>query len=410
MNTQPCSNYRWVVVAMLWLVHVINYLNISGLGILAPFIQGEFNLSSSEIGMLISALSIGSCFAQMPAGLLTDAFGVRRLLTLSVALVGLTVILLSFAPSYLSALVILWVYGICSSAVGPATSRSVIDWFPAIGRATAMGVKQTGVNFGGILAGLLLPLLVVGLSWRGTLLWVGVAEVACAALVYQLAREAHGKIQAPPSRFPWNKIWAVFLHKNMMLLGGMAFCFMVNQFCFAAYFTLFLTRELHYTIFQAGQYFALAFVMGAAGRILWSLFSDYLLGGRRKGVLVLIAVLMLLSSGALVLISFYPVLASSLLLWAVLVFGASGIGWNAIYLTMVGEVMGEESGGLSTGAGYFLGFIGTLIAPPLFGYVVDQTALYGYAWLLLVFSAAATLILLYGFRERTDAIAAAEAG
>jgi MFS transporter, ACS family, hexuronate transporter len=393
---------------MLWLVHVINYLNISGIGILAPFIQVEFKLSSSQIGLLISALSIGSCLTQMPAGLVTDFFGVRRLLGLGVALVGVCVILFSQTPSYGIALFLLFAYGLCSAVVGPTTSRSVIDWFPAIGRATAMGVKQTGVNAGGILAGLLLPLLVAYFSWRGSLLWVGIAEVACAGLVYQLTRDAQAKTQRPRAHFAWNKMWSVFLDRNMMLLGGVAFCFMVNQFCFTAYFTLFLTRELHYSIVQAGQYFALAYVMGAAGRILWSLGSDYLLGGQRKGVLIFITVLMFFSSLALVLISFYPFLASSLLLWAVLVFGASGIGWNAIYLTMVGEVMGEESGGLTTGAGYFLGFIGTLLFPPAFGYVVDQTALYGYAWLLLVFSAAATFFLLYAFRERNAVVLAEE--
>lgn len=384
---------------MLWLVHVINYLNISGIGILAPFIQSEFRLTSFQIGILISALSIGSCLTQMPAGLLADFFGVRRLLGLGVALVGLCVILFSFAPSYSVALLVIFLYGLCSGGVGPTTSRSVIDWFPAIGRATAMGVKQTGVNAGGIIAGLLLPPLVAWFSWRDSLLWVGVAELACAVIVYQLARDPQAKIQPLRAHFAWSRLWSVFRHRNMLILGGVAFCFMVNQFCFTAYLTLFLTKELHYSILQAGRYFALAYVMGAAGRILWSLGSDYLLGGRRKGVLVLITVLMFGSSLALAAISFRPDLAPSLLLWAVLVFGASGIAWNAIYLTMVGEVMGEESGGLTTGAGYSLGFIGTLVFPPLFGYIVDQTALYGYAWTLLVMSAAAILALLSAFRE-----------
>ena len=399
MKECQTSNYRWVIVGILWLVHAIAFMNISSLGILAPFIKEDFHLSSFQIGLLISALSIGASLSQMPAGLITDFAGVRLMLTVAVSLIGFILVLFSLAPYYWIALMILLIYGSANGIVGPATSKSVLDWFPTVGRATAMGVKQTGVNFGGIFAGLLLPILMISLSWRQSLLAVGLVETALAALIYRFLKESPLRSDIPEAPLAWGKMLHMAMHRDMLILGGIAFCFMASQFCFSTYLILFLTQEMKYPLVQAGRWFALSFLIGAVGRVLWSLASDYLLAGRRKGVLRLIAVILFFSSLALGMISFFPTI-SPLLLTAILAFGISGIGWNAIYLTMVGETVEKESTGLATGVGYAFGFIGSLICPPLFGLLVDKTDVYGYAWLLPAGCAATILVFLKLYKEK----------
>ncbi len=391
--------YRWVMVGVLWLIHALAFMNISGLGILAPFIKADLQLSSFQIGFLISALSIGSSLIQMPAGLLTDFAGVRLMLTLGIGLVGFCLALFSLAPTYSIALMVLLIYGSANGVIGPAASKSVVDWFPVVGRATAMGVKQTGVNFGGIFAGILLPTLAITLSWRHSLLALGLIEVSVAAVIYRLIKESPLRIESSRAPLAWKKILHLAMHRDMLILGGIGFCFMTCQFCFSTYLILFLTLEMNYPIVEAGQYFALSYFLGAAGRILWSLASDYFLAGRRKGILRLIALILFLSLLCLGMISFFPIF-SPLLVTAVLAFGVSGIGWNAIYLTMLGEAVGRESTALAVGVGFFFGFLGSLICPPLFGLLVDETQVYGYAWLLPAVCAGAILVLLSLYEEK----------
>jgi MFS family permease len=150
---------------------------------------------------------------------------------------------------------------------------------------------------------------------------------------------------------------------------------------------------MHFTIVAAGRYLALAYLVGAAGRILWSMASDYFFAGRRRGVLRLIALILLLASLALGAISFVPAWSSFLLI-AALAYGVSGIGWNAIYLTMLGESVSRDTVALATGAGYFFSFLGSLVCPPLFGLLVDKTGGYGYAWFLPALCGAIILVLL----------------
>jgi MFS family permease len=184
----------------------------------------------------------------------------------------------------------------------------------------------------------------------------------------------------------------------MLILGGMGFCFMASQFCFSAYLTLFLTKEIHLPIVQSGQYFALSYLAGAAARLFWSLTSDYFLKGRRRGILLAVTAIMLLASISLGLISFFPSL-SVLTFLIVLAFGISGLGWNALYLTMLGESMGKESIGLATGAGYFWGFMGSLLCPPFFGYLVDASGDYVYSWLFLAGCSGVAIFLLAIYKE-----------
>jgi MFS family permease len=253
MKVSQTSNYRWVIVGILWLVHALAFMNISSLGILAPFIKDDFHLSSFQIGFLISALSIGSSLSQMPAGLITDFAGVRLILTIAVGLIGFILVLFSLAPFYWIALMILLLYGGANGIVGPATSKSVLDWFPSVGRATAMGVKQTGVNFGGIFAGLLLPLMTISLSWRHSLLAVGLVEVASAVLIYRLLKESPARSETPQAPLAWKKILHMAMHRDMLILGGVAFCFMASQFCFSTYLILFLTQKMKYPLVRAGS-------------------------------------------------------------------------------------------------------------------------------------------------------------
>ena len=387
------------MVGVLWLVHCATYMNIAGLGTLAPFIKTDLALSSFQFGLLISAVSIGSSLTQMPAGLLSDFFGARVMLAAAVGTIGAAIALFSLSPNYAVALLVLLLYGGGTGIVGPSTSKSVMDWFPPIGRATAMGIKQTGVNFGGIFAGLLFPVLVLTLAWRNSFLVVGLTQVAVAVLIYRLAREAPVPVRIAPQPLAWKNIFRMAMQRDILVLGGIAFCFMASQFCFSTYLILFLTQEMGFPIVKAGQYFALAFLVGAAGRIFWSLMSDYFLAGRRKGVLSLVALILLAASLGLGMLSFYPSL-SPLLVILILAFGVSGIGWNALYLTILGESVGKEATGLATGAGYFYGFLGSLVMPPLFGLLVDRTGDYGWAWLLMTGCAATILVLLCFYREK----------
>ena len=46
----PAGHYRWVIVALLFVITTINYMDRNLLGVLKPTIQGELHFSESEFG------------------------------------------------------------------------------------------------------------------------------------------------------------------------------------------------------------------------------------------------------------------------------------------------------------------------------------------------------------------------
>jgi len=262
-------------------------------------------------------------------------------------------------------------------------SKAIMTWFSAKGRATAMGVKQTGINVGGVLASILLPALALQFnSWRFSFRAAGFASLFSALLMFTFYKETYTSSEES-FRMAFLKRSFLYLlsQRDFTLICLSGILLMMTQYSFTTYFMLYAIRILNIPIHQSGGLLGLAFGMGALARIGWSLLSDYLLGGKRKPILILIGIVAALASMAFILLRFFP--SKELLYLLVIFFGLTGIGWNAIYLTMVGEISGKELTGIATGISFLFSNLGVVIGPPLFGYLIDVTGEYHLSWLLI---------------------------
>ncbi len=59
------------------------------------------------------------------------------------------------------------------------------------------------------------------------------------------------------------------------------------------------------------------------------------------------------------------------------------MGWNAIYLTRVGEIAGARLAATATGISFVVTNLGAILGPPGFGYLVDRTGTYVASWCFL---------------------------
>ena len=73
--TQSKTNYRWVVMGLIFLVYTMAAADRANIGIVLPFIKNEFNMSNTEAGAVVSLFFIGYSLAQIPAGFLVKRFG-----------------------------------------------------------------------------------------------------------------------------------------------------------------------------------------------------------------------------------------------------------------------------------------------------------------------------------------------
>ena len=145
-----------------------------------PFFRDAFGLSRFEVGLTVTALTLGYAVCLIPVGALTDRYGER--VTLTGGLVGLAVgmVLVASASGYASLLVAVVLLGAVYSTAMPGTNKAVYDTIPADRLNTAMGIKQVGITGGSGLSALLVTGLAGYLFWQAGFLVAAVVGAAVA--------------------------------------------------------------------------------------------------------------------------------------------------------------------------------------------------------------------------------------
>ncbi|MFC2066937.1 MFS transporter, partial [Chloroflexota bacterium] len=82
-ETSKTGSYLWITLPLVTGVALAQALSRQGITVLYPFIQDEFGLSRAQVGLITSAIGIGFAVVVVLAGWLTDTFGVKRMITIS---------------------------------------------------------------------------------------------------------------------------------------------------------------------------------------------------------------------------------------------------------------------------------------------------------------------------------------
>ena len=387
-----------VLLAVMTLSHTVSaFCNLS-IPPLTPFLRDELNLTHAEVGLLMSFIYIGVVSSSLFFGWITDLLGERRVLTLGLGIQGAFMIGFAWVHSFFLGGVLLLLSGIGYSSVNPATTKGVMRWFPPQGRATAMGIKQTGIPLGGILASSTLPALALAFGWR-----TSVTLVSAATLVFILAVRTGippaPSLQDQPPGTRWAQLREVLSNRSILALSIMGIFLAGAQLAIITHLVLFLKKEYLFSTVMAGFFLALVQAGGIAGRIGWGLVSDFLAGGRRKLILVIIGIIAILQ--LLFLGRIGPEIPASLFVLFILLLGSTTIGYHGVLFGLMGEIVRKEVVGLATGFSLTITFLGIVLYPPVFGYLVDRLGSYSPAWDMLAVSwVVALLILIFFIQEK----------
>lgn len=389
-----------VILAVMTLSHtVISFSNLS-IPSLTPFLRDELRLTHAQLGMLMSFFYLGVVAASIFFGWTSDLLGERRALIIGLGIQGLFMIGFALMSSFILGGLLLIMAGIGYSSVAPATTKGVIRWFPSQGRATAMGVKQTGIPMGGILAASVLPGIALSFGWRFSVLLGAFLTLSAVLLVRILIPPAAPSVGGPAQNF-WKQLYEVFSNRNIMAISIMGIFLAGVQLSLITHLVLFLKNKFLFSSLMAGMYLASAQAGGMAGRIGWGLVSDFIAGGKRKLILVIIGVAAVVQ---LFLLSRIEAdFSGGLLLLFIVLLGSTTIGYHGVLFGLMGEIVKKEIVGLATGFSLTITFVGIILFPPLFGHLVDKQGSYNQAWDLLAFSwVVAILILILFVKEKNQ--------
>ena len=378
--TSPARDgFRWVILALVSVSHVIGAAAQYSINTLAPFYQDELGLSRAQVGLFFSAFYLAMTGASFVAGWLADRLGVRNTTLQGHLIVGVCTVAAAFAPSFAWAFAWFFLCGLGYAYLNPASTKGVMAWFYRDERATAMGIKQTGVPAGGFVTALVAAPLVLVVGWRGAFAALGVVNFLFGFVFAHLWREPPnspnpGLVQPQPLtpvHTPLNA--GGFLPASF----GTAI-FLIGQMSLITYVPLYLKESMGFSPYWASQ--ALAVAQGGAmiGRVGWGVASDRYFGGRRKIVLIIIGLLSVLMIGGLSLMTKQS--SIPLLLAVVFLSGLCIVGYQGVSYALIGELAGTSRTGVAMGLMITINAAAATVGTPLFGYIVDRSGSYALAW------------------------------
>jgi ACS family hexuronate transporter-like MFS transporter len=398
VKTLSKSNLQLVKILIILFAAQIS-LTAGGLSVapVAPFLKMELDLSETQIGLFVSLFYAGATLASLPSGTMTDSLGVKKVLIAGQFITGIFLLLMVLSGSYNRMILCMLLAGLGYGTINPVSTKAIMEWFPVNYRALAMGLKQTGVTVGGALSAAILPGVALTWGWRAAVLF------CCAFLFIMgfLALLVYNNPMQQPKTFDGNESKAsrnyAAILSNRTILGLSLTCMVLSasQLSLITYIVTYFYEHIHYSIIAAGGMLALAQTGGTVGRVVWGAIGDMFLGGRQKPVMVVVTAMASLTTLLIALST--PTTSYPLLAVLVTAAGFTTIGWNALFLIIIGQQAGEKLAGTATGLSLIFIFSGVIVGPPVFGMIIDFTGSYQVAFtvfaVLLGLSALSMLFL-----------------
>lgn len=346
---------------------------------LGPVLVADFDLSRTQFGALTTVLFAAAFVLSPVVGHATDRTPVSLSYAVTFLVAGGVLLGVAAAPVYLVLLAVAAVGGVAQALVNPLSNRLVADHAPGRRRGLVLGIKQSGVQLGAVVAGGVLPLALLLVSWRVAVAALGVVLLAGWLLT------AGWLPGSQPHTSPATALRHGGAAAVVAGLTSYAFAMGAVTAALGAYLPLYAHEAVGLSAAAAGMLVAAVGVVGVAARITVGHLTD-----RLADTVPLLAGMALASAGAVVLL----LLAqwwSGWLVWPAVVLVGWSVAWNAA--AMVATVRAGGAGGTGRASGYVLAgfFAGFIVAPVVFGWAADAWG-YRVPWLAVATLAAGVTV------------------
>ena len=352
--------YRWTILGAGVFAQAAFSAILLGLPAIAPAIRHHYDLSLTQVGVVLAALNFGSLATLLLWGIVADRIGERAVIALGQAGTAAALVWAAYTTTFAALVAAISLAGALGAGVNAASGRAVMAWFGRDERGLALGTRQMAVPLGGAIAAGALPALNEHISLRAAFEGLAVGCLAAALVGAVLLRpeaddEEHSLL-ARPLRNP--RVWRI----------GIASTFYVTtQISLLGFFVLFLHDRRGVSTAVAAGALAMTQVLGGVSRIVAGRWSD-----RAR---VRIEPLRLVALGLAATVAATTALLDTtvwIVVPALVVAGTFALSWNGLAFTATAESAGRARTGAAIGLQQSFLSAGAIVAPIAFGAVVHH--------------------------------------
>lgn len=393
--TQKRTKTRIVILMLLSIGTMINYLDRTILGIVAPKLTTEIHIDPAMMGIVFSAFAWTYALAQIPGGMFLDRFGNKLTYALSIFFWSTFTLLQSFSVGIKSLLLLRLGLGISEAPCFPVNSRVVSKWFPQHERARATATYTVGEYIGLAAFSPLLFLILEHHGWRTLFFLTGGLGIVFTFVWWRIYHDPHQSKTAniaeleyigventakADKNIPFNWPDAKRLLCCRQIIGASLGQFAGNTTLvfFLTWFPTYLANERHLPWLHVGFFASWPFLAAAIGIFFGGWVSDKIL---KKTSSVNISrklpiISGLLLSSCIIIANWVDSNTAVIIIMSLAFFGQGmvGLGW-----TLISDIAPKNMGGLTGGIFNFCANMASIITPLIIGVIISMTGNFFYA-------------------------------
>jgi MFS transporter, ACS family, D-galactonate transporter len=362
------------VLLLLGLSVFINYIDRANLSVAAPLLRGELALSSSQLGIVLSAFFWTYACMQPVVGWMVDRFEVKWVFAIGFFLWSAATALTGVIHGFAVLLIMRVILGIGESVAYPAYSKIFATHFVESQRGVANSAIGAGQALGPGLGMLIGGMVVAMLGWRPFFIALGLVSLLWLLPWLRWMPRTPGCGAADMQTGPGlpeivrqKSAWGTFI--------GL-FCSNYFLYFLLTWLPLYLVEERHFSMHGMARIGGSAFLLAATSSLIFGRLSDrWIAAGTsatrvRKGCMILATTCIGLCMAGAVLAP--PAVSVGLLLLGGASFGLISSNLNAITQTLAGP----SAAGRWMGMQNFFGNMAGWVVPALTGFLVQRTGHY----------------------------------
>jgi len=363
------------VMSLVGVAHFFSHFYIYLLPPLFPFLKTAFNVSYTELGLLMAVFSGTTGLTQIPFGFLVDRFGAKFILIVGLAVEGIAFSCMGFAPGYPFLVALMFLAGAANGVYHPADYAILSASVSKTRMGRAFSLHTFGGYAGFAVAGPIIILLNSTIGWSSGLLICGLAGIGTALLLMVFSRDLKHSVSTNDSALNQKT------QNELPDYSGIKLLLSPPILMCLAFFTLLSlgsTGIASFLIVALGQHHGTAvetatlilstyLVLGAVGVLLGGFVADRTQKHNAVAALCFLSTALIIASVGFFILETYALfilLGLMGLMHGVIMPSRDMIVRSVTPDGAFGKVFGFVTSGFS---------IGGIIAPPIFGWILDQS-------------------------------------
>jgi sugar phosphate permease len=382
-------HYAWIIAFTGTLVTILAHgLGRMSYSVILPSMKDGLSLNYTQIGLIGTGNFIGYLSLAIIGGFLAARFGVRRVVFISLIIIGVALFLTGFSDSFLFAFMMRLFAGAGNGSSYVPIMALPAAWFAAKKRGLATGIVSGGIGVGLFLSGVIIPPVITYFGhngWRYAWFFMGIAVFVLAFVCYIFLRNnpkekglsmyGGDEEQKGGVKVTLFSAWKNIIREaEIWKLGCVYFMYGFSYIIYLTFFVAYLTKEIGISASTSGVIFAVMGVFSIFCGVVWGGISDIL--GRRYGSMLAYVTLAI----SYLIFAFYKVEAGFYL--SAFVFGISAFSIPTIMAAAAGDAVGGRLA--PAGLGFITLFfgIGQALGPAIAGWIKDSTGTFTNAFVL----------------------------